>query len=103
MAIVESQYQVEMVGDGPSTWSLPVGLALDLSATMDDHPAPLRIAADGLSATVGIVGDGDAPALVASVDSTLEDRRGGRAADGPDQPGGVRQGQRRQGRGIALG
>ena len=57
-ATVESLYEVEVEGDGPTSWSLPVGQARDLSATVDEQPAPLRIAADGLSATVGISGAG---------------------------------------------
>jgi hypothetical protein len=58
IAIVESLYQVEAVGDGPASWTLPVGNSLDLSATVDEHPSPLRIAADGLSASVAIGGEG---------------------------------------------
>ena len=58
LALVESLYEVEVDGDGPASWSLPVGIAIDLSATVDERPTPLVISADGLAATVAIHGSG---------------------------------------------
>ncbi len=58
LAVVESRYEVEVVGAGPASWDMPVGTALDLSATVDDRPTPLAIARDGLAATASIGGPG---------------------------------------------
>ena len=35
LATVESRYEVEVEGEGPASWNLPVGLARDLSATVE--------------------------------------------------------------------
>ena len=58
LATVVSLYEVEVEGNGPVSWSLPVGMARDLSATVDARATPLAITTDGLSATVPIAGPG---------------------------------------------
>ena len=54
LSIVESAYEVEASGAGPASWTMPVGPALELSATVGGRPAPLAISADGLSASIGL-------------------------------------------------
>ncbi len=58
LAIVVSRYGVEVMGDGPATWTLPIGQALDLSASVDDNPVPLAIADDAATASVPLGGPG---------------------------------------------
>ena len=57
LASVESFYEIEVDG-GPATWSLPVGISRELSATVDGRPTPLVISPDGLSAIVTMAGSG---------------------------------------------
>jgi hypothetical protein len=59
MATVESAFTLEVIGDGPATWTLPVGPALELAATLDGQPTPLAIASDGRSARVTLNGAGN--------------------------------------------
>jgi hypothetical protein len=57
-ALLESRFDVEVVGPGPVAWNFPAGLARDLSATVDARPTPLTFAKEGLIATLPITGPG---------------------------------------------
>lgn len=57
-AVVESRCEVEVAGEGPCSWALPIGAARDLSATVDGRPVPVAIAADGAVGSVAMAGPG---------------------------------------------
>ena len=58
LALVDSLYAVEVSGVGPASWTMPVGSARELSATVDDRSTPLMISPDGLSATLALIDPG---------------------------------------------
>ncbi|WP_435010135.1 hypothetical protein P12x_001364 [Tundrisphaera lichenicola] len=57
-AIVECRLDLEVEGDGPASWRLPIGSARDLSAEVDSRPTPITITKEGEIATIPISGPG---------------------------------------------
>ena len=59
-AEVQVESTVIMVSDGPgrSTWSFPIGEAQDLTASLDDHPAPITIGPEAKVGTIEVEGEG---------------------------------------------
>ena len=104
LAAVESRYEVEVDGDGPGSWSFPVGPARDLSATVDDRPGPAGdLAGRALGDRRRSTGPGVHSVRFRRLGPALGDRAGGRAVPAADQPGGVRPGRGRPRRAGPLG
>src|SRR5262249_54014104 len=57
-ASVESEYELWAENDVVVNWAIPVGEARDLTAMLDDRPAPILIEPGGQLATVAIAGRG---------------------------------------------
>ncbi|HWE39918.1 MAG TPA: hypothetical protein VG406_25430 [Isosphaeraceae bacterium] len=55
---VASRFELASEVEGPSSWHLPVGEAIDFSATLDGHDAPVFVAPGGHEASVSIAGKG---------------------------------------------
>ncbi|WP_422925379.1 hypothetical protein [Singulisphaera sp. PoT] len=56
--VVESEYELVADGSSPATWSVPVGAARDLVATLDGALAPLQISDAGRVAMIAVSGPG---------------------------------------------
>lgn len=57
-AAVESRYELRGEGEGPWSWSIPLGASRDVSATLDGQAAPILIRPGGQAASVEVAGAG---------------------------------------------